>query len=440
MASAPLILSDSIDAIAELAAFAERLGFSLRADVEDPINTLEGVALLAFVEPPSRALLLRSSERSPSPLIFYPSADRALEMLAEELGLALYTDPEAAVAALRLREYGAAISGRGLSAYQRRRLGISLPREGAKLVAIDAATLAVDLEETEIENKKTPLPLGSIRATSDALHKLSSVDDRSALKMPHVEGADRQTVEEILLGPPRVLSDPASKAVLFAYGIALPDEELCASPSRAAAEAQRIGFPVRLALASPELRPSAHPDLIVDGVDSASRAREVFRQLQTLASLRDSGAKLLGVTVSASSIARALLSVELRLFGLDREAPDEEAIGADRVEVSVELIGLHSSRPIEATLIVLPTHPSALLRAMERLPGAEIILGESPAERRHRLNELAELLYRLASLLRDFPDELIRVSVPRLAVLESGELEIREALVEIGDAFSRRLA
>ena len=150
MASAPLILSDSIDAIAELAAFAERLGFSLRAEVEDPINTLEGVALLAFVEPPSRALLLRSSERSPSPLIFYPSADRALEMLAEELGLALYTDPEAAVAALRLREYGAAISGRGLSAYQRRRLGISLPREGAKLVAIDAVMLAVDLEETEI--------------------------------------------------------------------------------------------------------------------------------------------------------------------------------------------------------------------------------------------------------------------------------------------------
>lgn len=438
MARAPLILSDSIDAIAEIVAFAERLGFELRAEVVQldpgvPIDieeAMKGADLLAFEETPSEAILLRASRAEPAPLIFHPSssaADEARAMLAEELGLALFTEPEAAVAALRLRgaiDQSAPPSARGLSAYQRRRLGLSLPREGARLIALDAATLA-------LESDAAPLTLGSINAAREAISKLSSAGGRASLKMPHVEGADRRAVEDIILGPPRVLSDPASKAALFAYGIALPEEELCASPSRAAAEAQRIGFPVRLALASPDLRPSEHPDLIVDGVDSAARAREAYRQLQVLAELRDPSARILGVTVSASSIARALLSIELRL--LDRDEAD------DRVEVRLRLSTLRSTRPIEETLIVLPTHPAALLHSIERLRGASVILGGAPAERRHLLNELAELLYRIASLLHDFPDELLRVGIERLAILESGELEIREALIEIGDAFSRQL-
>lgn len=436
MVSLPLVLSDSVDAIAEVVSFAERLGIQLRAEIPGSAlhaeSEFEGAALLCLDEPPPISLLLGASRRAPSPLIFQPGANAKSEMLAEELGLALFTDPEAAVAALRLREYGGIFSTRALSAYQRRRLDLALSREGPRLVAIDATTLAIGPEN---ETPNAARPLGTIRATRDALMKLSAISDRNSLKMPHVEGADRKTVEEIILGPPRILSDPASKAALFAYGIALPDEELCASPSRAASEAQRIGFPVRLALASPDLRPSDHPDLIVDGLDSAARVREAFRQLEALASLRDPEARILGVTVSASAMARALLGAELRVLAeTQAAAPSDE-----RVEVRLQLVALSSSRPVDETLIVLPTHPAALLRAIERIRGAALILGESSAERRHFLNELAELLYRLASLLRDFPDELVRVGIPRLAVLESGELEVREALIEIGDAFSRRL-
>ena len=84
---------------------------------------------------------------------------------------------------------------------------------------------------------------------------------------------------DVLFGPRRALSDPASKAALEPYDVPMPIEELCASASRAAAEANRIGFPVRISLASPDLRVWDHPDLRVDMVDNAARVRDTFRQL-----------------------------------------------------------------------------------------------------------------------------------------------------------------
>lgn len=447
MESAPLILSDSIDLIAEVVTYAERLGLEVHAEVkllnqtgeelpQDLEVMLQGASLLGLEATPEPALLLAASRLVPVPLIFHPGASAETRMLAEEFGLAVVAEPDAATAALRLRSLSPGrdakravepLSARALSAYQRRRLsqsGLSFSREGPRLIAIDPASLAIEAPHED----EAPVQLGSLDAVRRALESLSTLDARAKLKMPHVEGADRHTVEEILLGPPRVLSDPASKAALEAYGIKLPEEELCASPSRAAAEAQRIGFPVRLSLASPDLRPSDHPDLLIDGIGNAARVREAYRELQALATLRDPDARILGVTVSASTLARALLSAELRI------------LADDRVLVRLGLSSLSAAHPLEETLIVLPTHPAALLRSMERLRGVALILGESPSEKRHLLSELAELLYRLASLLRDFETELVRIKLPRLAVLESGELEVREALVEIGDVFSRQLA
>ena len=98
-----------------------------------------------------------------------------------------------------------------------------------------------------------------------------------------MEGVDTAVVLDVIFGPARALSDPASKAALAYYDLPLPIEELCTSASRAAAEAQRIGFPVRVALASPDLRIWEHPDLAVDGVDSATHTRDPFRQIMTLA-------------------------------------------------------------------------------------------------------------------------------------------------------------
>ena len=71
--------------------------------------------------------------------------------------------------------------------------------------------------------------------------------------------------------------------------------------NRAASEAARIGFPVRIALASPDLRVWDHPDLAVDGVDNAARVRDVYRQIMGMANERQPEAHLLGVHVTATT-------------------------------------------------------------------------------------------------------------------------------------------
>src|SRR5690606_21721516 len=142
--------------------------------------------------------------------------------------------------------------------------------------------------------------LGPALAVSQALAALRARDwPREAPVRPALP-TDLSATRDVLFGPPRVLSDPASKAAPLPFGLPMPQEELCASPSRAAAEAGRIGFPVRISLASPDLRVWDHPDLSVDGVDNAARVRDVYRQLTSIAAERAPEARVLGVTVTAT--------------------------------------------------------------------------------------------------------------------------------------------
>ena len=71
--------------------------------------------------------------------------------------------------------------------------------------------------------------------------------------------------------------------------------------------------------------------------------------------------------------------------------------------------------------------------------GHALLFGETPGEKRRFISAFAEMLFRLAALARDFPEEIVEIELPRVAVLPGGDVEIREARIEIGDAFTRRL-
>ena len=94
--------------------------------------------------------------------------------------------------------------------------------------------------------------VGRARDLAPALAALRDLDRETPLFESSVDDVDTRAVLDVLFGPKRALSDPASKAALLPYGIPIPTEELCSSASRAAAEATRIGFPVRISLASPQ--------------------------------------------------------------------------------------------------------------------------------------------------------------------------------------------
>jgi acetyltransferase len=291
--------------------------------------------------------------------------------------------------------------------------------------------------------------IGPAVHVADALRALRDTDRNSPRVELTVDGIDHKAVLDILFGPQRALSDPASKSALAPYGIPAPLEELCASASRAAVEAGRIGFPVRISLASPDLRVWDHADLAVDMVDNAARVRDTFRQLMGLAKARlsrgssdtprarpdaptmpylsDVSDRLLGVMVTATSESTALLGV--------RAWPLPEG----RVAMELSFADAHGAASDDRTLLVMPAPTNLVERALRRLAGASLVLGTRTAQRRAHLEAIADVLHRLSAFVHDRRREVSVCELRPLAVLLDGTVEVREACVTVSDAFERML-
>jgi hypothetical protein len=296
-------------------------------------------------------------------------------------------------------------------------------RGTGRLLSLGADGLGFQLgDESEVK------ALGHARHAASALRALShrqlGVRAANRTSLP----TDLSTSRDVLFGPPRLLSDPASKAALAPFGLPMPQEELCTSPSRASAEAARIGFPVRISLASPDLRVWDHPDLSVDGVDNAARVRDVYRQLTSVAEERAPNARVLGVTVTATTLARALVRVTAR------------PIASGRCLLRVSFADPHGAVVRDATSTLLPADPEGIARSIARLSGHALLLGDGAAERERNLHLLSDLFGRIGAFVEAFGREVERVELHPLALLVGEGAEIREAAIQVTDAFIRDLA
>jgi len=353
--------------------------------------------------------------------------DGLLLGLIADLGFVCVRDVAPAMAALALLAEGAQrafrANARKLSAPDRLRLNRSLAssdKSGGRLLSLGADGIAYQAEARE------PVRLGQAGHAAEALSGLAAADRPPGSELPLGAGFDLDACRDVLFGPPRVLSDPASKAALIPFGLPMPQEELCASPSRAAVEATRIGFPVRISLASPDLRVWDYPDLSVDGVDNAARVRDVYRQLSVTAATRAPSARVLGVTVTATTLARALLRMTAR------------PLPEGRVLLRVAFCDPHGAIAKDAVATVLPQNERGLLRALERL-SAKALLWEDASARADHARPLIDLLVRLASFVHNFRREVAKVELHPVALLVGGGAEVREAAVQVTDAFVRDL-
>jgi hypothetical protein len=428
------IFCDCPELAVDVARDAERIGLPVKPEVRDHPweGALEALSLgtpvgLAVKEPLAPDVVVRLSEAMRAHKQKVPVAvigPQALGLL-HDLGLPAVheTGPLAAVAALLelATERPWAATTKELPAVDRVRLGDSVShRSDGRFVRVDDGLIAHEGDGAE------RTLIGSPRNVAPALRAMRASQDPSRPKVPVVQGVEADAVLEVLLGPKRALSDPASKAALEPYDVPLPIEELCATPSRAASEAARIGFPVRVALASPDLRLWDHPDLAVE-VFSAGQSRDAFRQLMAIAKTRSPDARLLGVTVSASTMARTLLRVRM------------EPLAAGPVLAEIGFADPHGRASADTTQTVLPATAKALERVLLRLQGSSLLLQGTTPERSKAVSAIGDVLMRLAAFVHQWRGEIEAVEVNPLAILVGGELEIREACVTVGDTFSRSL-
>jgi hypothetical protein len=355
---------------------------------------------------------------------------RELLEVAAELGVCAVAELRPLGAALALLQAAAhdafAASARQLGPADRARLHTALinPSRSGLLVPLDAQRIGYASTP-----EAAPIALGEAADVAEALLALRRMQLHQTEVVSSVDGVDTRAVLDIIFGPRRALSDPTSKAVLAPYGLPLPVEELCGSASRAASEASRIGFPVRISLASPDLRVWDHPDLSVDMVDNAARVRDTFRQLIAAAEGRFGGdqseRRVLGVLVAATSDALALLHV--------RATP----LPRGRVAMHVGFADPHGRAAGDETVTILPAEQPVIERALKRLAGAPLLFATSPAQRKARVDGVAEVLQRVAAFLNDRRREIESVELRPLAVLLDGSAEVREACVTVSNWFEQ---
>jgi hypothetical protein len=350
--------------------------------------------------------------------------------LARDLGVVAVDETAPLIAALAIAGAGIdrpwAISLSGLPRADRERfahLGHLRQSGGGWVSRANPTQLAIARERT------APAVLvgepRDMEAAIVAFHA-AQASSRNAPAVRANEGA-LGAVRTTLFGPKRTLSDPASKGALSAYGVRTPSEELCASPSRAANEASRLGFPVRIAIASPDLRVWDHPDLAVAGVENAAQVREVYRELMAAAEARARGVRILGVTVSTLPEPRALLRVRISPLG------DGEALAM------VGFADAHGVAAGDHTHTVLPLTPARLERVLARLAGVDLLFGGALSERKRLVESLADLLTRAAELVIDNADAIEAVEIDPLAVLYDGTAEARDAAIHVTDRFEREM-
>lgn len=404
-----------------LAVSEELLGTHARAI---GIVTEQPVAPRALLELARRA----ATARARVVLCCLGSREEARESvdLASDLGIASTTDLRPFAGALSLIAAKAEspwnASLRAVRTTERARLeGLRrAERASGRLVRADDGLIAWESGDRTIVIGEPPVAEAALAALANAATGTPPGTAR-------VEGVDQARVTEVLFGPPRALSDPASKAALVPFGLPLPLEELCSSPSRAASEAARIGFPVKISLASPDLRSWDHPDLAVDGIDSAARVRDVFRQIMAVATERRPDARLLGVHVTATTTALALLGVVA------------EPLGSGAARARISFADAHGIASHDVTSTILPLHADRLEQVLSRLRGSSLVLGAPAAQRKAALDSIADVLLRIAALLDVHRDEIASIELRPLALLLGGNVEVREACITVGDVFVRRM-
>jgi ATP-grasp domain len=432
------VFCETGDLVAEAGALAARIGLEISVELtSDPLDAAAraarehglAAALCVQVPDPARAIdaLHVCSERGRVVLSTLSVRDSQAFGLASDLGFVCVRDVAPALAAVALLTKGGArafrASAKKLSSADHARLERALggSERGAGKLSSDAAGVSYQRsDQAEL------VALGHGLAVAQALRALAAAEPYGDAAVRVAPPNDAAATRDVLFGPPRLLSDPASKIALLPFDLPMPQEELCASPSRAAAEAARIGFPVRISLASPDLRVWDHPGLSVDGVDNAARVRDVYRQLLAAAHELRPEARVLGVTVTATTLARALIRVSAR------PAPQRSVI------LRAGFADPHGAITRDSICTVLPAGSRSIERALSRLAGAQLLLGEN-GEREKNLALLTQLFARVASFVDLYRSEVERLELHPVALLVGGSAEIREAAIEVTDAFVREL-
>jgi succinyl-CoA synthetase beta subunit len=199
-----------------------------------------------------------------------------------------------------------------------------------------------------------------------------------------------------------VLSEQDSKALLAAYGIAVPRERVATSPGEAAKDAKKIGFPVVMKIVSADIPHKSDVGLVAVGVRDEDDARRTYKHLLATAKKATPDARVDGVLVA--EMARGVETV----VGIARDDLFGPVVMFGLGGVLVEVL-----RDVTFRVPPFTTHDATAM--LDELRGAMLLRGVrgQPAANRAAL---VDVLMKMQHLAVDLSAEVAEVDInPLLA-------------------------
>ncbi len=292
----------------------------------------------------------------------------------------------------------------GVSARARRTLeglvGVATSRSSALVREETDGRLTLHLRDRlPVDLGEPPEAAASLRDARTRRTTARLSRETADVKLP--PGAEERA-RAITFGPTRTLSDPSSRRVLEAFGIATAAWRLAENAARAAAHARVVGYPVDLRIASPEVSAIDDPHFAAIELRSPGEVREGFRTIAREVRRLAPNARTLGVTVS-----RHVRGAPMLRLALERGSPDRLRVALD------DAIGSKLARPV---VVAAPSDAASAAAMLTCFDGRDVLPAlDTPSGR-----SLVELIARFSRLALVLADTLTSAEIAPLAPLGDG--------------------
>ncbi len=223
--------------------------------------------------------------------------------------------------------------------------------------------------------------------------------------------ADRARVRRILAAARRagtlVLPEYAARGILEAYGIAFPASARVRTPEEAVAAARRIGYPVALKVASPDISHKTDVGGVALGLADDAALGRAFEAMRTALAARAPAARLDGFEVEAM-IPRG----KEVLIGIQRDPTFGPILAFGMGGIYVEVLR-------DVTFRLVPIRPLSarhMVRSVRSFPLLTGVRGEPPSD----LEALYAAIERVGQLAQETP-EIAELDINPLLVRPEGE-------------------
>lgn len=188
-----------------------------------------------------------------------------------------------------------------------------------------------------------------------------------------------------------ILTEVESKTFLKQAGIPVVETRLAANPAEAIAISQKIGFPLALKIASPDIIHKSDSGGVKLSLKNASEVRKVYREMIESARKKFPSASIHGISVQ--KMARPGTEV---IIGTSKDPQFGPVIMFGLGGIFVEVLKDVSFR-------MIPLKRQDALEMMEEIKGYPLLKGyrgKEPAD----LNALAEIILKVSKVIEENPE------------------------------------